>query len=126
MENYATLGYKILMIFSVIDGKYTTEEGKVVVDFLKANIQTVVDIDRENVILLSYPQSQVSSFFTKTLEEINEVATEEQKTELLISMYEIATIPNTWNAGHKKAFEVASNIWGIEAAVMFESFLALY
>ena len=55
--NLAQSGYHMLMILSVVDGKYQVAEGKVIVNYLTKNYESEIDIDKENQAILAVPNS---------------------------------------------------------------------
>lgn len=59
----AIAGYRVLMILSVIDGKYSRSEGKVIVDYLRSVYDEPIDVEGENAFLQKMGKMEVMTCF---------------------------------------------------------------
>lgn len=114
MKNLAKSGYHMLMILSVVDGKYDVAEGKVIVTFLTKNYDADFDLDRENKALLDIPKELIPEHFKESAAEFLHHSTEEQRLDFIAFAYRLTQADGNVAAEENKILVSLSHFWGID------------
>jgi len=81
--NKVMAGYHMLMILSQVDGEFDTNEGIVIVKYLKEAFPFKVNLDREVEILSALPKEDYFLHFNNAMNDFYEDSTQKERTEFL-------------------------------------------
>jgi uncharacterized tellurite resistance protein B-like protein len=112
--NIAQSGYHMLMILSVVDGQYTIEEGKIIVDYLTKNYDLDIDIDAENKALLEVKKDQIPEHFKKEAADFLENSTEEQRLDFIAFAYRLIQADGRMAMEENKILTSLAHFWQID------------
>lgn len=107
-----SLGYRILMIFSVVDSKYVEAKGKIILDFIRKYFNDEFDMNGENSNLIERNGTENGAVY-KYLRVFNLMATQEQKAELMIYAYNVMVADERIHPSEKRLFRQMGDIFGI-------------
>ena len=112
--NLAQSGYHMLMILSVVDGKYEVAEGKVIVNYLTKNYESEVDIDKENQVILAVPNDKLPEHFKKAADDFLHHSTEEQRIDFMAFAYRLIKADGRMDRDENKILQSLSHFWHID------------
>jgi hypothetical protein len=81
--NKPIAGYHILMILSVVDGKFSGKEDMIIEKWLEKEMPVHVDLDRETEILAALNPDDYMIHFQKCMADFYEDSTEKERIEFL-------------------------------------------
>ncbi len=114
------LGYKILMVFTIVDGRYTVKEGSFLVKYIEKHLGSIndFDLDVQNSELLSIPTGAHYEMCMGFTDRFNQQATEEDKIDLIYYAFEIINITEPMTAKEEELFREVSDHLGIDVSDM--------
>ena len=112
--NLAQSGYHMLMILSVVDGKYDVAEGKVIVDYLVKNYQLNIDIDKENQALLAIEENGLPQHFRQASQHFQINSTHEQRVDFIAFAYRLVEADGVVGREENKILSSLANSWNID------------
>jgi len=112
--NLAQSGYHMLMILSVVDGKYEVAEGKVIVNYLTKNYDSEVDIDKENQALLAVNNDKLPEHFKKAADDFLHHSTEEQRIDFMAFAFRLIKADGRMAREENKIMKSLSHFWHMD------------
>ncbi len=112
--NLAQSGYHMLMILSVVDGKYQVAEGKVIVNYLTKNYESEIDIDKENLAILAVPNDMLPEHFKNVADDFLKHSTEEQRIDFMAFAYRLIQADGKVDHDENKILTSLSHFWHID------------
>jgi uncharacterized tellurite resistance protein B-like protein len=112
--NIAQYGYNMLMVLSVVDGQYTVDEGKIIVDYLTKNYDLDIDIDKENQALLEVKKENIPDHFKKEASDFLENSTEEQRLDFIAFAYRLIQADGYMAMEENKILNSLAHFWHID------------
>lgn len=82
-KNKIMAGYQMLMILSVVDGKFVKSEGKVIISYLRKIFPFRLNLDREMDELSALPKEDYLLHFNNVMNDFYEDSTKKERTALL-------------------------------------------
>ncbi|MEX0967524.1 MAG: TerB family tellurite resistance protein [Bacteroidia bacterium] len=117
--NLAQSGYHLLMILSIVDGKYQQIEGEVILDFLTKNYDEKFNLDAENRKLTSLKKEKIADHFSKSAKEFHLHSTTPQRLDLLTFMIDLATADGSITKEERKIITSLAKSWSIDIEPIF-------
>jgi len=118
--NLAQSGYHMLMILSVVDGKYDVAEGKVIVNYLTKNYDSEFDLDDENKALLEIPKELIPEHFKDAAAEFLRHSSEPQRIDFIAFAYRLTAADGKVEREENKILHSLSHFWNIDIAPLME------
>lgn len=118
--NLAQSGYRMLMILSVVDGQYSVEEGKIIVDYLTKNYELDIDLDAENQELLQVPKAEIPDHFKKSVADFLEHSTEAQRIDFIAFAYRLIQADGKADEDENKILNSLAHFWHIDIAPLID------
>ena len=112
--NLAQSGYHMLMILSVVDGKYQVAEGKVIVNYLTKNYESEIDIDKENQAILAVPNDMLPEHFKNAADDFLKHSTEEQRIDFMAFAFRLIQADGKVDRDENKILKSLSHFWHID------------
>jgi len=112
--NLAQAGYHMLMILSVVDGKYKVAEGKVIVNYLTKNYNSEIDIDKENQAILAVPNDLLPEHFKNVANDFLHHSTEEQRIDFMVFAFRLVQADGKIDREENKILKSLSHFWHID------------
>ena len=112
--NLAQSGYHMLMVLSVVDGKYDVAEGKIIVNYLTKNYDAAFDLDQENKILLDVPKELIPEHFKDAAADFLHHSTEAQRIDFLAFAYRLTQADGKVAREENKILISLSHFWNID------------
>ena len=112
--NLAQSGYHMLMILSVVDGKYEVAEGKVIVNYLTKNYDSDVDIDKENKALLAVKSDKLPEHFKIAADNFLRHSTEEQRIDFMAFAFRLIKADGRTAREENKILRSLSHFWNMD------------
>lgn len=104
----------MLMILSVVDGKYDIAEGKIIVDYLVKNYRQEIDIDKENKDLLAIPESGLAEHFKNAANSFAANSSNEQRVDFIAFAYRLVEADGTVASEENKILSSLAHSWNID------------
>ncbi len=118
--NLAQSGYHMLMILSVVDGKYEVAEGKVIVNYLTKNYDSDVDIDKENKELLAVKSEKLPEHFKKAADDFLHHSTEAQRVDFMAFAFRLIKADGRMAHEENKILKSLSHFWHMDIRPLFD------
>ena len=112
--NLAQSGYHLLMILSVVDGHYSSTEGKIIVQYLMNNYQLNVNIDEENRILLAIDKVDLPEHFKKMANNFLIHSNNEQRLNFIVFAYRLVQADGNFSELENKMLALLATIWNVD------------
>ncbi len=119
--NLAQSGYHMLMILSVVDGKYQVAEGKVIVNYLTKNYDSGIDIDAENQALLEVEDHHLPEHFKTAADSFLHHSTEEQRLDFMAFAFQLVHADGRVVREENKILKSLSHFWNIDIKPLLDS-----
>jgi len=112
--NLAQSGFHMLMILSVVDGKYDVAEGKVIVNYLTKNYDSEFDLDQENKSLLDIPKELIPEHFKDAAADFLHHSTEAQRLDFIAFAFRLTRADGKIAREENKILTSLSHFWNID------------
>ena len=101
--NRKQLSFSILFLSAIADGQYVTSEIKQIARYAKDELENDLQLTTMNV-QFEIPYGNVEAICNRFASELNNVANEEQKINLIKAMYDVITADNVITEEERKLF----------------------
>lgn len=101
--NRKQLSFSILFLSAIADGQYVTSEIKEIARYAKNELENDLQLTTMNV-QFDIPYGNVEAICNRFAGELNNVANEEQKINLIKAMYDVITADNVITDEERKLF----------------------
>lgn len=107
-------GYHILMVLSIVDGKYDKIEGQVILDYLSRTYGEGFDLDVENEKIKKLGKDKIADHFAHAARVFKEKADEDQRLEFLTFAVDLVTADDSISKEEHKIISSLAKSWGID------------
>ncbi len=119
--NLAQSGYQMLMVLSVVDGRYSVAEGKIIVDYLTKNYTLDIDLDNENQVLLKVPKKEIPELFKKAAFDFLQHSSEEQRLDFIAFAYRLISADGMVGKEEHTILTSLAHFWKIDIAPLMDN-----
>lgn len=110
----------MLMIMTVVSGKYTVAAGKEVANYLNHNGHQIPDLDHELETLESIPKENLAWYFKRAASYYYAHSTEEQRVDFMAYAYRLVHADNTISKEENRILTSLARFWKMDIGPMLE------
>jgi len=114
--NKTVAGYHLLMILSAVDFRVSSEEDKVIRDYLVQEFPFRVNLDREMAIISNLRPEEWEGHFLKMMDDFYDDATEEERNKLICFAVKLTKADNVITKEENRYLNLLFENWKPEEA----------